>query len=238
MALPTSPTQPTSKSPRLLVIYGAPKVGKTTALSQLPKNLIVDLEEGTEFVSALKVNCNSALEYQNTCKEIVEDKTDNYDYVTIDTVSKLEEWCERVATNNYRASTIGKSFTGKSVLELPNGGGYLYLRTAFQQYLSMLSVGSVKRRRYIYCAHIRDKMLDTGNAGKPVEAKDLDLTGKIRSIVCSGADAIGYINRRMVGTESKLWISFKTTETVACGSRCDHLKGQEFEMDWKKIYID
>ena len=51
-----------------------------------------------------------------------------YKYLVVDTVDKLEDFCEVTATEKYKLTTIGKNFAGKSVLELPQGGGYYHLR--------------------------------------------------------------------------------------------------------------
>ena len=84
--------------------------------------------------------------------------------------------------------------------------------------------------------------------GKEVQAKDLDLTGKLKAITCSDADAIGYLYR---GTDNELIINFQSSDEVTCGARPAHLKGQqitvaEYDEDkndlknvaWDKIYVD
>mgnify|MGYP000054835948 CR=1 FL=1 len=55
MVLPTSIVQAVTKSPKNLVIFSKPKVGKTTLLSQLPDSLLIDLEDGSDYVAAVKV---------------------------------------------------------------------------------------------------------------------------------------------------------------------------------------
>ena len=84
----------------------------------------------------------------------------------------------------------------------------------------------------IYIGHLKDKQIE--KKGKEVSAKDLDLTGKIRSIACANSDAIGYVYRN----EDKTMISFNSSDDITAGSRCEHLRGQEMELDWSKIYID
>ena len=59
MQLPTERVPATRKSPRLLTLFGQSKVGKTTTLATLDDCLIIDTEQGTEMVEAMKVQANS-----------------------------------------------------------------------------------------------------------------------------------------------------------------------------------
>jgi len=232
LILPKQPIPPTTKDPRVLVLYGAPKVGKTTALSQLPNNLIVDLEDGTDYINALKVKAHNMDELEEVAQAL-RNPPDQYPFISIDTVSAMEDWAEIRGTSRYKANPTGKNFQGTSVLELPHGHGYLWLRLAFQELLGMFS-GTT--RRLILVCHLRDKFLDKG--GQEVAVKDLELTGKIRNITAAKADAIGYMFRDKTVNDGRLMVSFRTLEQVSCGSRCEHIRGQAFEFDWKKIYTE
>lgn len=234
--LPKAPSPATARSPRMLVIYGPPKVGKTTAVSQLPNCLDIDIEEGSDYIESLKVKCSNLQELRELVKEI-QAQGKPYPYVALDTVTKLEEWAEQLATQQYKASVIGSTFKGASVLELPNGAGYLHLRNAFVE-LVYLVRGCADR--VIYLGHLRDKMLVGGPTGKSdtqASSKDLDLTGKCKQILCAMCDAIGFMYRAS-NMPDKIFINFNSAEQVTCGSRCAHLKGQNMELDWKKIFID
>jgi len=219
MNLPTTPTGPLVTSPKSLIIYGAPKIGKTSIVACLPKSLLVDIEDGSDYVTATKIKISNVFEFVGL-EEAIKKAQKPYDYLILDTLDKLEEWCEEEATRRYKASGVGQNFKGKSVLELPMGGGYMHLRNVFYEYFQRFKQLAP---RCILIGHLRDKML--GTDGKEVAAKDLDLTGKIRNITCAYADAIGYCYRNK---EGQLFLSFKTTDTANCGSRCDHLKGKEF----------
>ena len=220
------------KSPKNMVIYGPPKIGKTTALSQLDNCLIIDLENGSDMVEALKIKVNNLGMLAAVGKEIMKEQKP-YKYVAIDTVTRLEEWCETEGKKIYTDTPMGKNFDkdnkGISVLSLPNGAGYLYLRIAFKRWMDRLNLLA---DHVILVGHLKDKMLD--KKGKEVSSKDLDLTGKIKQITCANADAIGYIYRE----DDKTMISFNSQGDITAGSRCDHLKGQEMELDWNKIFID
>ena len=232
MELPKNKVGAVRKSPKNMVIYGPPKIGKTTALSQLDNCLIIDLEEGSDMVEALKIKVTNLGELAEVGKKIMQNKKP-YKYVAVDTVTKLEEWCEIEGKKIYQNTPMGKNFDkdqkGVSILSLPNGAGYLYLRIAFKRWIDRLNKLA---DHVILVGHLKDKMLD--KKGKEVSSKDLDLTGKIKQITCANADAIGYINRN----DDKTMISFNSMDDITAGSRCDHLKGQEMELDWTRIFID
>ena len=232
ITLPKEKVKASRKSPKNMVIYGPPKIGKTTALSQLDDCLIIDLEDGSDMVDALKVQVNSLSELAELGKAIMKEGKP-YKYIAIDTITKLEEWCEEDAKKIYTATPMGKNFEqknpGASVLSLPNGAGYLYLRIAYKKWIDRLNKLA---DHVILVGHLKDKMLE--KKGKEVATKDLDLTGKIKSITCANADAIGYIYRE----DDQTMISFNSMDDVTAGSRCDHLKGETMPLQWSSIFID
>ena len=230
--LPKTIVKASRKSPKNMVIYGPPKIGKTTMLSKLDNCLIIDLEDGSDMVDALKVKVNNLGMLATIGKEIIQEQKP-YKYVAIDTISKLEEWCEVEGKRIYMKTPMGKNFEqknpGASVLSLPNGAGYLYLRIAYKQWIDRLNLLA---DHIILVGHLKDKMLE--KKGKEVAVKDLDLTGKIKQITCANADAIGYIFRE----NEQTMISFNSLDDITAGSRCDHLKGQTMPFEWNKIFID
>lgn len=232
MELPTKKVKASRKSPKNMIIYGPPKIGKTTVLSQLDNCLIIDLEEGSDMVDALKIKVKNLKDLADVGREIIKQKRP-YKYVAIDTISKLEEWCEEEAKQIYMKTPMGKNFEqknpGMSVLSLPNGAGYLYLRMAYKKWVDRLNMLA---DHVILVGHLKDKMLE--KKGKEVAVKDLDLTGKIKQITCANADAVGYIYRE----EDKTMISFDSMSDITAGSRCDHLKGQTMPLEWSNIFID
>jgi hypothetical protein len=184
------------------------------------------------MVDALKVKVNNLKELADVGREIIKQKKP-YKYIAIDTISKLEEWCEEEGKQIYMQTPMGKNFEqknpGASVLSLPNGAGYLYLRIAYKKWIDRLNKLA---DHVILVGHLKDKMLE--KKGKEVAVKDLDLTGKIKQITCANADAVGYIYRE----DDKTMISFNSMDDITAGSRCNHLKGETMPLDWSKIFID
>jgi hypothetical protein len=144
-----------------------------------------------------------------------------------------------LALKMYQLTPMGATYKG-NILALPNGAGYLYLRNAFEMMLNKVAASA---DRLILLAHIKDKMI--GKEGKELAAKDIDLTGRLKQIVCANADAIGYLYRE----GKKNVITFETQEEVTCGARPLHLRNRVFTLSeqddkgnttvyWDKIYID
>lgn len=152
IVLPTTKVKAQRANPKRLVIYSKPKTGKTTCYAGLENNLILDLENGTDFIEALKVPIRNLQELLDTGKAIRE-AGKPYKYITIDTVTALEDMIAPLAIKLYKQTPLGKNFDGDSVLTLPMGQGYLYIRQAFFQVLDFVDTLA---DTIILSGHIKD----------------------------------------------------------------------------------
>ena len=238
IVLPTSKVKAERQNPKRIVIYSKPKTGKTTAYAGLDNNLIFDLENGTDYIDALKIKITTLQELLDAGKAIKEAGRP-YDYVTIDTVTALEEMIMPLAIKLYRQTPMGKNFDGDTVVTLANGAGYLYIRQAFFQVLDFIDTLAPT---IILSGHIKDKQVD--DKGELVMSANIDLTGKIKSMICAQADAIGYMYRK----GNKTILTFKTNDEVTCGARPEHLRNEEIvitemidgvlKTTWDKVFIN
>ena len=105
IALPTVKVKGGRVNPKRILIYSKPKTGKTTAYAGLEDNLILDLENGTDYVEALKIKINSLQELLDTGKAIKEAGCP-YKYVTVDTVTALEEMIMPLAIKLYKQTPM------------------------------------------------------------------------------------------------------------------------------------
>jgi hypothetical protein len=236
IVLPTKKVKAERVNPKRLLVYSKPKTGKTTAFAGLEDNLILDLENGAEYVEALKVKINDLQELLDS--KAIKEKGNPYKYVTIDTVTALEEMIMPLAIKLYKKTPMGKNFSGDSVITLPNGAGYLYIRQAFFQVLDFIDTLAPT---IILSGHIKDKVVD--DKGEMVMSANIDLTGKIKSLICANSDAIGYMYRK--GNQTIM--SFKSNDEVTCGARPEHLRNEEIvitemiddviKTSWEKVFI-
>jgi hypothetical protein len=238
MILPTTKTQASAHNPRKLIIYSKPKTGKTSLLAALENNLIIDLENSADYFDSMHVKISNVDEYMELLREIHK-AGKPYKYITLDTLTKLEDIALPYALKLYKQTPMGKGFSGTDVLTLPNGAGYKYLRDAMTNLINGLYQCA---ENVILLGHLKTTVLE--REGKEVSAKELDLTGKIKSMISADVDAIGLLYR---GADSQNILSFKTTDDVICGARSPHLKDQEIVVSelinnelktyWNKIYV-
>jgi hypothetical protein len=236
--LPKTKSEIKRKNPKILLLYGKPKIGKTTVLAGLDNNLIIDLEQGTHFVESLNVEVSNLNELKQLADEIKEAGSP-YQYITVDTVTVLQEMVLGYAGSLYKQTVQGKNWQGDNILKLPNGGGYMYLQEAF---FNVLNDISQLAENIILVGHLKDKLIN--KVGEELSASEIDLTGKIKSLLSAKADAVGYVYRK----ENQNLINFKPSDEVVCGTRIKHLANKQVVISelnkegdvvtfWENIYV-
>lgn len=236
--LPKAKTPASRKSPKFLIVFGKPKSGKTTALSLLDNNLIIDLEDGTDFVDALRVKPTDVKELLEVATAIKE-AGKPYKYITLDTATALEDdYIMKLAIRMYKATPMGANYTGDDLKKLPNGAGYLYIRDAFKYVIDKFTELC---DCLILVAHCNEKQID--KEGKEMYELEMDLTGKLKRVISAKADAIGYMYRK----NNQTFLNFNGGGDMIIESRAEHLAGKEFMLiektdkgfinNWNQIFI-
>lgn len=242
LLIPTTRQPATTREPRNILIYSKAKVGKTTACAKLPNALHVDTEFGSSFVECRRVQLTSSADAWELAERLPAIwKEAPFRFLVIDVVDTLEDWAEGIATSYYKSLPMGKNFEGDSVLALDKGAGYRFLREAFKDLVFRFMANA--QWSTIFLGHIRDKYSDaTSKIGNAVVEGDVDLTGKIKSIMCSRVDAIGYMYRDALGA---LKVCFDTKDVINCGNRAPYLAGKTLTFstppkpeDWAQLFPD
>ena len=248
MELPTKLISADSVSPIHLLIYSNPKTGKSSLCAQLENSLHIDLERGLRFLESTKIDVIAEAEKAGVSQlKILKSIGDSikaagkpYEYIIIDTITKLENLAKERALTLYKNSPMGSTFTGNDVLTLPKGAGYYYLRLAFSEILEEIYTWA---DRIILIGHVRLKYIEKNK--EEVEAIDIELTGKLRTLLGSDVDAIGLLERQ----GNQCYLNFKTSDEIICGCRSPHLANQRILVSekmedgtlktyWDKIFID
>ena len=205
-----------SVNPGILLLYGAPKVGKTTMLSKLNDCLVIDTEQGGNMLDGYFETIDTKDELLQFYASATEGH--DYKYFALDTIDKLVNWIEKDVCREYDIESIN---------DLPFGKGFGLVRERV--------MNNIKKLRSL-CDHLiiigHRKTASPIDNSTAIEPESLDLSGKLKNMVMAHADAIGYMFRE----ENKLMVSFESGKALEAGSRCDHLRGKVIEFDWTKIY--
>ena len=219
MALKRIKRKVISNNPKVMLLYGAPKVGKTTALSQLMNCLIIDTEQGANMVEGYIEEANNREELIEILKKAKDGH--NYTYVAIDTIDKVADWADK---------SVCKDEGVTAIADLAFGKGFALSRERVLNTVKVLKeifpyVILIGHRKWAQ-AVLESKAI--------VQPESLDLTGKLKNMLMADCDAIGYVYRD--DEKDKLMVSFKANEALEAGSRSPHLRGKEMELNWNKIY--
>lgn len=219
--LPKEKTEAKVCNPKFAVFYGKPKAGKSCLMAALENNLIIDLENGYQALSALVIQARSVKDFGDIVTAIKEEISRTgkkpYKYITIDNATRLEEICMGYAIQLYKSTNQGKNYQGTDIRTLPNGSGYMWLRMAVKKVIDLFRDLS---DHLILIAHTRDKQINV--EGQEMSEMTLDLTGRLGDIICGEADAIGYVYRK----KNETIISFEGGSNIVREARAPHLRGK------------
>lgn len=245
IVLPTERRKATDYNPRLMVLFGKPKCGKSSLMASLDSNLIIDLEDGYRALDVMCVQARSAADMFNIKAAIEQKNKENggkpfYRFITIDNATRLEEMSLFYANALYRKTSMGQTWgylkdkignilqdaNGKNIIDpkadvrlLPNGAGYLYMRKALKEMVTMFTPLC---DTLILVCHVKDKQIKKNDT----ETTEMlvDLAGKVGDLICGEADAIGYVSRQ----DNQTILSFKGGDNNIRGSRPLHLREKQF----------
>lgn len=176
--LPTEKTQPKSTFASMnSVVWGDPKVGKSTFASQIPGALFLATEEGQNFLSVFRVPIKSWEDLLATAKELQAGKHE-FKTLVIDTVDILYSHCERF---------VCKRENVDNVADLEFGKGFAMVRAEFMRVLNglnMLGLGLV------FISHAKEKEFKTKTQSYTV--KVCTLSDKPATMVTGLCDFVLY----------------------------------------------
>lgn len=222
ITLPKEKQKPKVSDPKLLILFGRPKSGKSLIASSIDNNLIIDLEDGYKALEAMVVQARSVKDFGDIATAIREEIKNTgkkpYKYITIDNATRLEEMCLSYAIQLYRATPQGKNYQGNDIRTLPNGSGYMWIRMAVKKVIDLFRDLS---DTLILIAHVKERQINV--EGQEMSEMALDLTGKLGDILCGEADAIGYVYRK----KNETIISFEGGENNIREARAEHLRGKK-----------
>ena len=204
-------------NPSILLIYGAPKVGKTTTISKLKDCLMIDTEQGSKMIDGHVLEINNREELLEFYKNA--EAGHKFKYFALDTIDKIIEWTEQGVKAEFQVDAIA---------DLAYGKGFGLVRERV--------LNNVKKLQKL-CDHViiigHRKTAAAVENSNAVDPESLDISGKLKNMLMAMSDAVGYVYR---DDDDKLMVSFKSGKALEAGSRCPHLKGKQIPFEWDLIY--
>lgn len=200
---------------KFMLIYGLPKVGKSTFGSQLPRSLFLNFEQGTNALAGIRsVPILRWSDFKKVLTQLRKPQArDMYDTIVVDTVSIAWQLCEKYICQREGVDTIR---------DISWGQGWGMLRNEFSECwreITLLGFG------ILFIAHSKDKPTEMRDEeGNEITAVAPDLPNQCYTIINSIVDIIGYLQVQMNsdGT-SERFLYTRSTPTVFAGSRYQYL---------------
>lgn len=213
--IPTEKTEPKHNiSSYHWLIYGQPKIGKSTFVSQFGKVLFIPTEPGLEALSVYKATdkefITSWVQFAKICSEIeeaVKAGTFDFEMVCIDTADNLLKFCSDYICKKEAISHPSDQGYGK---------GWALLNDEFKRVLSKLATVT----KIIFISHSveRDIKTRTMELVKTMPT----LSGQAGQFIVDFVSIIGYITTDPNNSEDRI-IYFRGNEALVAGDRSNKL---------------
>ena len=125
---------------KYILIYGQPKIGKTTLASQFPRNLLLAFEPGYNGLDNIMVQpITNWSEFKQVLRQLAQKEIqEKFDTITIDTADIAWDYCEKfICSSNVNEST---GETPKTLGDIPWGKGYDLCKTEFDSALRQIAM--------------------------------------------------------------------------------------------------
>lgn len=181
--LPKTPQKPSADvSKILMLLYGAPKIGKSTFCSRFENAFFLATEPGLNHLETFNVLCKSWSDILEVVEALKADA--RFSTIIIDTVDNFWFYCQEYVLQQYKVNFIG---------DLSYGKGYAILQQEFERTVKELqSLG--KGLVFVSHAHFDEIYLETG---EKVKMTLPTLPDRAHGIICSLVDVIGYATKEV-----------------------------------------
>ena len=209
------------------LIYGPPKIGKSTFVSQFNDPLFIATEDRLRHINAYKIPETGSIkswdEFLQICNEInkrVEAGSFKWKTVVIDTVDNLFSYCSDFVCKREGISDPSDMEWGK---------GFRAVKNEFFRVISKLNGYDFV---LVFISHSADKEIKTRNLNITKTMPSLEKVG--RSVVMPMVDIIGHVELDIEDSSKKL-IRLQGDETIEAGSAADVEFPTHLPLDYKAL---
>lgn len=213
--------EPESETASAIAIVAHEKTGKSTIMSQLPSNTIVDTQGGYKSYRSSRIRVESWNHLMRFREKVVETKSKAI-YLTVDTVTDIENFTNYIAASTALSSTFAKKLDRSSeanllasLKSLSGGAGWGFITRSFEEYTKFFR--TIANCTFYMC-HIKNAAVDQEEA----TIETMDLLGKNKAILERNiVDSLCFLER-----EGRFgYLNFKSSEKGK-GSRIGKLDGK------------
>lgn len=200
---------------KYILIYGAPKTGKSTFGSKLPRSLFLQFEQGTNALDGIK---GAPIFKWSDMKGILRQLRDPrareiYDSIVVDTAGIAYNLCEQYVCQQNGVQQIS---------EIAWGGGFKLVKNEFQETwreISLLGYG------ILFIAHEKERATEMRDEnGEQIRAVAPDLPSAAYSIINGLVDIIGYLSTQMnIDGSTNRYLYTRATPNIFAGSRYKYI---------------
>ena len=156
MILPTKKTPPKQKhTEQSILVYGLPKIGKSTLASQFPNTIFLATVPGLNNLEVFQVQIKTWIDLQDAIKELHKGKH-NFKTIVIDTIDNAYKLCSEY---------ICKQNDIKHESELGYGKGYALIKQEFEK---VITLTANMPYGFLLISHSNTKEIETRTGKKTV----------------------------------------------------------------------
>lgn len=208
--------------PPRIVIYGAPKIGKTTFASQAESPIIIDLEGGSDNLEVARVDRDMVRSLEDIMSVLRSLYKEDHDYKTI--VVDSIDWLERMLFEEVAKENKARTIDDFTVPALRFGKGYNIAQNKMKEFLTALdNLRMHKGMSVIFICHSVIKKFDDPEQDS-FDHHTLKLNDKIKSLIQEWSDCILFARQKIYVTTDSGHFG-KETKKGRSGDRVIYAQG-------------
>ncbi len=209
MILPTEKRKPIADvSQEIILLYGVPKIGKSSFAGQFSDALFLSTEEGLNHLEIYETPIKSWQDYLDIVNQIEKDQG-HFKTVIVDTVDNLYLFCQ-----NY----IYKLHNINHESDMEWGKGWAEVESEFRRQITRLS--QIKGLGKIFVSHSEDKEIREKGSKDSITVITHTLPKRARKVLSPMVDIILYME---IDDQGRRVIRTKPTERYEAGDRTGRL---------------
>lgn len=223
-SLPLNPSVPEVNFSRFYtLLYGPPKIGKSTLASTYPDALFISTEPGLNFLEVLKTDCRNWIEFRNIVKQLrMPEAKERYKTIVVDTVDLLYLWCEQFVCDTKGIEHPSDEDYGK---------GWAFVREEFQK-----GCGHIVSEGYgvVFISHVRETEVKIG--GVKVSKAIPSISNQARKVILPLVDFMLYLAPDIKAPESGRRVIYtRPTAVFEAGCRQKYFPAEIEDIDYRSL---